>query len=265
MRSYIPKLRRDKGRGFVELDGKRIYLGTFGANETRDKYEQLIGDWLSNGRTLPASTSATISSRDSGYTIGDLISQYLKYCESYYQSPDGVVTSQLNVIENSLAPLSDYKHLPCDTFSPIALRTIRDKCIASSLARTTINKYVGTICKAFKWGCGHSMVLPETYQGLLCVESLRKGRSEARETEKVIPAPVDSIFLLEPYVSKPVWALLQLQLYCGARSGELCGLRGCDINTSGEVWSVSLEQHKTSYRGKARTLYFGSKAQGIWS
>ena len=45
--------------------------------------------------------------------------------------------------------------------------------------------------------------------------------------------------------------------------GELAKIRKKDIDRSGEVWFVELSQHKTTHRGKRRTIYFGPKAQSL--
>jgi integrase len=47
------------------------------------------------------------------------------------------------------------------------------------------------------------------------------------------------------------------------RPGEVCRLRPADIDTSGEVWLCRPGHHKTSHRGKARTIAIGPRAQAI--
>jgi hypothetical protein len=48
------RLHRKSGRAFVELNGRRIYLGTYESPETRQKYHARIAEWEANRRTLPA-------------------------------------------------------------------------------------------------------------------------------------------------------------------------------------------------------------------
>ena len=49
-----PSFRHHKatGQGFVELNGRRIYLGRFDRPETRQRYHQLVAEWIANGRQL---------------------------------------------------------------------------------------------------------------------------------------------------------------------------------------------------------------------
>ena len=50
----VPSLRRHAtGQGFVELNGRYIYLGAFDKPETKQAYHRLIAEWLANGRRLP--------------------------------------------------------------------------------------------------------------------------------------------------------------------------------------------------------------------
>lgn len=68
---------------------------------------------------------------------------------------------------------------------------------------------------------------------------------------------------IEPHASPPVWAMVQLQILTGARSGEITAMRGCDLNTSGRVWEYVPASHKTQHHGKRRMIFLGPKAQAI--
>ena len=60
-----------------------------------------------------------------------------------------------------------------------------------------------------------------------------------------------------------MWALIQLQLLTGARPGELLGLRPVDLQMEGDSWFAEPQQHKTSFRGITRRIYFGPRAQTV--
>ncbi len=75
--------------------------------------------------------------------------------------------------------------------------------------------------------------------------------------------PDDRVDAIKPHVSRQVWALIELQRLTGARGGELFKLRRKDIDTSGDVWTYTLKDHKTAHHGKARTIYFGPRAQDV--
>ena len=51
-----PKYRRHRSggldRAFVELNGRRIYLGRYGSPGSREKYDREVANWLANGRRV---------------------------------------------------------------------------------------------------------------------------------------------------------------------------------------------------------------------
>src|SRR4051794_34532536 len=65
---------------------------------------------------------------------------------------------------------------------------------------------------------------------------------------------------IQPHISRQVWAMIQLQLLTGARSGEICMMRTCDIDTKGRVWCYVPSTHKTEGYGRERRVYLGPKA-----
>ena len=40
------------------------------------------------------------------------------------------------------------------------------------------------------------------------------------------------------YLTGPVAAMIQLQLLTAMRPGEVCAMRGCDLNTAGKLWVI---------------------------
>ena len=108
------------------------------------------------------------------------------------------------------------------------LRQRREHLIEHNWARSSINQMVRRIKHVFKWGTENELVSPEVYHALQAVSGLKRGRSKARETEPVRPVPDVHIEAIQPYVSRQVWAIIQLQLLTAARPGELVGLRPID-------------------------------------
>ena len=66
---------------------------------------------------------------------------------------------------------------------------------------------------------------------------------------------------MEPFVSRQVWAMIQLQRMTGARPGEITAMHGCDLNTTGEIWDYVPESHKTEHHNKRRIIFTGPRAQ----
>jgi integrase len=57
--------------------------------------------------------------------------------------------------------------------------------------------------------------------------------------------------------------MVRFQRLTGCRPAEVCILRACDVDTSGEVWSYRPESHKTEHRGRNRLIFIGPKAQDV--
>ena len=59
----LPKYRKHKasGQSFVELNGRRFYLGPHGTKASKNEYDRLIGEWLANGRSIPVSTDNVLT------------------------------------------------------------------------------------------------------------------------------------------------------------------------------------------------------------
>jgi integrase len=101
------------------------------------------------------------------------------------------------------------------------------------------------------------------YHRLTAVTGLQKGRSAARETEPVGPVNDTVVDATLPQLNRHVRGLVEFQRLTGCRPGEACAVRRCDINTGGAVWLYRPPRHKGSWRGKARTIAIGPKAQDL--
>ena len=256
-RKSDPKLclHKASGQGYVYLNGGNVYLGRFDLSETKERYYRLLAEWHAGGRKLPV-TKAEV-------TVVELCASFWKYAQEHY-SPDGRPTDSVSRVKQALRPLRDlYGSMPAASFGPLALAAVRQIWIDKGLARTTINDYTSTLKGVFRWAASKQLLEGTVYENLRTVEGLEKGRSKARETEKIQPAELNEIEAIRPYVSRQIWALSRLQLLTGARGGELFRLRSIDIDVSGTVWKADLKTHKMSHKGKDRILYFGPKAQDI--
>jgi integrase len=115
----------------------------------------------------------------------------------------------------------------------------------------------------FKWGVENELVSPNVHTALTAVSGLRYGRSAAQESSPVLPVPQADIEAIKPYVSRQVWAMIQLQLVTGMRPGEVRTLRLSDIDMSGETWEYRPAEHKTQHHGRQRLVFIGPRGQQI--
>jgi integrase len=95
------------------------------------------------------------------------------------------------------------------------------------------------------------------------VPSLRRGRTDARETEPVKPVAQEVVDATIKQLTPVVADMVRAQLLIGCRPGEICRLTPAMIDRSGDVWTAEFGEHKTAHHGHTRTLYIGPKAQVI--
>jgi integrase len=145
----------------------------------------------------------------------------------------------------------------------MALKACRQAMLDAGLCRGVINQRVGRVRRMFKWAVSNELVPASVYHGLLTVQGLQRGRTLARETPPVGPVSVEMVEATLPHANRHVVAMVRVQLLSGARPGEVCAMRGCDIDMSGAVWLYRVKMHKTAHHGHARQVAIGPLAQEV--
>lgn len=135
--------------------------------------------------------------------------------------------------------------------------------IEARWVRTSINQQVRRITRMLRWSVECELVDPDVHLRCKAVAGLRFGRSVAAETERVLPAEMAEVMAVEPFVSRQVWAMIQLQLATGKRPGEVRSIRLCDIDRSNKTWMYKPASHKTQHHGRGRRVFIGKKGQAI--
>lgn len=76
--------------------------------------------------------------------------------------------------------------------------------------RKQINNQVGRIKRMYRWATGGELVPGSVYHNIQPVEGLKRGRSEAVETEDVFPVPLEKVNVTLSYLSKIVADMVPL-------------------------------------------------------
>lgn len=260
LEKQAPKYRQHKasGRAVVTLSGRDYYLGLYDSEVSKREYDKLVGEWLSHGRRMPDPDG-----EDGGITIVELIASYWDWVQGYYVK-NGRPTSEQTSIRLALAGLRQlYGGTLIGEFGPMKLKSLREHLIGLNCSRGQINRNIDRVRRMFKWAVEHELVPPDVFHGLQAVAGLKKGRSEARETPPVRPISEDFVQTIKPHVNRQVWAMIELQLLTGARSGEVVIMRACDIEMDGPVWLYRPAEHKCEHHNKERTIPLGPKSQTI--
>ena len=137
-RLHVPSYRRLKSRNlaFVDLDGKRHYLGPYGSPESKHAYQELTRQWLAEQKQPPPGY---------GVVLVELMATYVDHLEGYY----GPMSDRRSETYNHKPVLTVLKDLYGDTLvnevDTLALKRVRQVFLDRGLTRGVVNKYVERI------------------------------------------------------------------------------------------------------------------------
>jgi integrase len=256
--NHLPKYRKHRasGQAVVTLNGRDFYLGPHNTKTSKIAYDRLVGEWLQNSRNPLVAAS-------DGITVVEICARYYKFAKDYYQR-NGNCTREAPNIRLALRFLREwYGKTPAAEFGPLALKTLRQRMIDANHSRSYVNAQTSRIKRMFKWAVAEELLPAAVSQALFSVAGLRVGRSGARETDPILPVDDQIVDLTLPYMGPVVADMVRLQRVTGMRPAEVCLLRPCDVDRSGDVWLYQPSTHKTEHHGRPRKVLLGPQAQGI--
>ncbi|TWU62375.1 site-specific tyrosine recombinase XerC [Crateriforma conspicua] len=279
-----PKYCLHKGtkQATVSLFGKRIYLGPYGSSRSHEAYQQVLRQWhdakdqqsttkpetaMDDDHDVKSVTAATLRAKrlaGSPVTINELALVFRRHARQYYRK-NGKITREATLIDDVIRILR--KHHATDflhDFGPVNLDSLRERMIDDlDWSRMHINKQVGRLIRMFKWAAEKELVDPSVPLALKSLAGLKKGRTRARETAGVRCVADSAVEQTLPKLPEIVADMVRLQRLTGARPGEVCSLRPCDLDQSSDVWIYTPEEHKTEHHEKNRVIAIGPKAQAL--
>jgi site-specific recombinase XerD len=271
-RNHVPAYRqhRQSGQAVVTLPdgfgGRRdVLLGRFGTPESRKEYARVLAEWEANGRRLPQPAAA------SDISVNELVLAYWKHARQYYGWVKHPERGDRVSLRDALRVVRKlHGHTPARDFGPLALKACRARMIRKGWARTYINSQVDRVRRMFRWAAEEELLPGRVHDDLAKVSGLRKGKSEARESEKVRPVRDEVVDATLPFLHPIPRAMVELQRRTGMRPGEVCRVRGIDLEVSGPVWVYRPGsdqgpegEHKTAHHGHERAVLIGPRAQEV--
>lgn len=257
--NITPKYRKHRasGQAIVTLAGKDRYLGPHGTKASHLEYDRVVGEWLAAGRPSRATADAT------DVTVSEVCAAFWKHARQYY-TKDGSPTGAADTFRPVLKLLKDIYGKTCAIeFGPLAVKALRARMIKDGNSRNYANGNLGRLKRIFRWAASEQLIPASVPQAIDTVDGLRKGHSEARETEPILPVDDWVVDATLPHLPAVVADMARLQRFTGARPGEVCDIRPCDIDRTGDVWLYRPESHKTQHRGRSRIIAIGPRAQEI--
>lgn len=253
----VPKYRlhRQSGQAITTINGRDHLLGAHGTKASKLNYDRLITEWLSSGR------SSTYGAPERGFTVVELISDYLAYAKGYYgDTPRGTFTT----MKIAVRPLKElYRRSLAAEFGVVEFKAVRHSLSQRDVSRGYVNELMSRIVAVFRWAAAEGKIPAHVPQTLAIIPGLRKGRTALRETEPVRPVDIAVVEATLPHLSPIVGAMVRFQLATGARPGEVCKLAPGVVDSAGDVLEARLVEHKTAHHDKDRTIYIGPQAQEI--
>lgn len=258
------RLHKSTGTARVTLSGKEISLGKHGSPESIEKYNRLVGAWVSNGRKMldPAQLPTGTPDHLRPLTVAQVIMAFWIHAQKYYRRADGTPTKEVDTFKQALRPLRAlYADTAAIEFGPMKLKAVREAMIAKGWQRSHINDQVGRLRHVFKWAAEQELIPGMVHGNLMAVAGLKLGRTEAPEGEKVLPVPDARIAAAMAWVTPEVRDMIRLQRLTGMRPQDVCGLRGREIDMVG--WRYAPAQHKGAHRGDERVIALGPAAREV--
>jgi integrase len=255
----VPKYRFHKasGQALVEIGGRHFYLGQYESPESHEKYRRLITRYLSQ-KPLGDEDKSRPSTR-----IDQLILQYFRFAKTYYLK-NGKTTEEVVALRIALRRLRKmFGTVEATKFGPKSFKTLRDSLIHEGLSRKYVNDSMARVRRMFRWAVAEELIPPAVFQALSAVPGLRRGRSAAKETKKILPVANEVVDATLPHLPEVVADMVRIQRLAGMRPAEVCIMRPYDIDRSTEIWTYRPQWHKTEHAERERTISLGPKCQTI--
>jgi integrase len=271
-RNHLPtyRLHKQSGQAVVTLpDGlgnrRDVLLGAHGSPESRKEYVRVLAEWEANGRRPPQPRAA------SDITVNELVLSYWRHARVYYGWASAPERGDKASLKDALRVVRKlYGHTLARDFGPLALKACRARMVRKGWCRTYINSQVDRVRRMFRWAAEEELLPGSVYDSLAKLTSLRKGKCQARESERVQPVRNEVVDATLPHLHPVHRTMVELQRLSGMRPGEVCRMRGIDLEVTDAVWVFRPGsdrgpegEHKTAHHGHERTILLGPKAQAV--
>jgi integrase len=270
-RKSIPSYCHHKpsGQAVSYIDRKAVYLGPHESPESRQAYAALLSRLAAE--SLADKSKTTTNGRS--VSVATLCLKFVTDELARFSIPEQHCQKTAIRLLRQL-----FGEALVSEFGPLRLRVVRQAMVDGDpkaknskgeldprkpWSRQTVNRQVKRIQALFRWGVSWEMVPEEIARSLSTVRILMAGETTAAESVPRRSVCQEDIEAVRKELKPRHRDILDLLCLTGARPGELIGLKMKDINRTGDIWRADLSKHKTSHKGKSRTLFFNVTAQAI--
>lgn len=244
------------GQARTTFNGQRHYLGVYNSPKSKTAFNKILAEWEEAHSERSKSAPVTL-------TVSRLSVLFLKYAAKEYIR-DGKPTGETANFRNALKALKNLYHgVRVIDFGPKKLKALQQQMVADGYAQQTINSAIRRIKQVFDWGVSEEIVPGRIAQDLHTVAGLRAGRTSAPAPKSKGSVSQADIEAIKPFVTRPVWGMIQFMLFTGCRPSECCRMKWSEIDTTGAVWMYCPRHHKTAHKGKKRVIVIGPQGQKV--
>jgi integrase len=236
----------------VYIDGKRIFLGLFGSQESKIAYARHLAERASPALCPPKGEKEV--------TVKELAAAFLDHAETTLKKPNYthhrvVVLEFLNRFYGDNTLVNDFK--------PSCLKLVRQELIIAlnkrgkpRFCRGMVNDYVSRIVRIFQWGVEEGIVHSDTAAVLKAVKPLPEGYAGTFDHEEREDVPDSVIKATLPFMPPTLRAMIKLQRLTGCRPSEIFNMRvgKIDQHSDPDLWLYRLSQHKTKKKVKRKKI-----------
>lgn len=279
MRTPKYRIRTDCNRAFVCIGGKRITLpGAAKSPESKRAYYSIVAEHLRGqaGRAGVAGSARPRRQPTAALQVADIVVAWLDHCKVYYGATSNTRSNEYDNCKYAVRPLvALFGDMLVADFGPDELKAVRAAMVSGNWStpnakkpivawpRSHANAQINRIKRCWKWGVEHGMVEPAAEAILRVVAPLRRNPTVAAESEPVGPVDAAVVDATLPHMPPTVADMVRVQRLTGLRSDNVCSLRPCDLDRTGDVWVYQPAAHKGSHRGKSLAVAVGPKAQAV--
>ena len=258
--SYLPHKQSGRARAvWTDQTGirhQKLLPGPFDSSESRTAFARLQLE-------IETAPTGTVTDPD-GITVNEVMLAYLAHADRYYVDGEGKPTDEIVSITRSIKPVRElYGNTTAAHFGPRALAAVRQHMIGLGWCRSLINKRIDRIRRAMKWAASEELIPVATYEALRTLTGLRRGRTDARESEPVKPVADHFVEATLSHLPVHIRVMVELMMHTGMRPGEVCAMTLNQIDRTGKAWTYRPTRHKTAHHGKERVIPFGPKAHAV--
>jgi integrase len=262
-----PSRPHSSGQARVKVNGKTIYLGVWGSDESKKKYAELVHQLSLTGSGETFSENLSVS---------QLAEQWRRHAATFYSQDSRepkCFEAALIVVERIFGTF------PAKDIDAKCLKIVRAAMVSGSWmteveklkrrqngsrhdwSKNYTNAQIARIKSVWRWAEGEGIVPRGSWDHLRSLRGLN--RAQARETKPREPVAWETVLKVLPVLPPAVAAMIQFQWWTGCRPGEVVTMLASEIDRSGAVWVYRPEKHKTKWRGQDRAIAIGTEGQKI--